>query len=134
MRHRRSRHPPRSQRQRADLNEDALAEEAVRLGGAVHAVVTDVRDPESVARAGQAALGRFGALHVAVNNAGIVNGGRSWELSLDDWHRVLDINLFGVIHGVRAFVPLILETADEGHVVNTASMAAVLAIANIAPY
>jgi NAD(P)-dependent dehydrogenase (short-subunit alcohol dehydrogenase family) len=69
-----------------------------------------------------------------VNNAGIVNGGNSWELSLDDWHRVLDINLLGVIHGVHAFVPLILASGDEGHIVNTASMAAVLPIPNIAPY
>ena len=117
-----------------DINEGPLQEHADRLGDVVHAVVTDVRDPESVERAGRAAVDRFGALHVAVNNAGIVNGGRSWELSLDDWHRVLDINLLGVIHGVRAFVPLLLESGEEGHVVNTASMAAVLPIANIAPY
>jgi NAD(P)-dependent dehydrogenase (short-subunit alcohol dehydrogenase family) len=118
----------------ADINADTLADHATRLGDAAHPVVTDVRDPESVARAGQAAVDRFGALHVAVNNAGIVNGGKSWELSLDDWHRVLDINLLGVIHGVRAFVPLILASGEEGHVVNTASMAAVQAIPNIAPY
>jgi NAD(P)-dependent dehydrogenase (short-subunit alcohol dehydrogenase family) len=117
-----------------DINEAPLQEHADRLGDATHLVVTDVRDPESMARAGQAAVDHFGALHVAVNNAGIVNGGNSWELSLDDWHRVLDINLFGVIHGVHAFVPLILANGEEGHVVNTASMAAVLAIPNIAPY
>lgn len=118
----------------ADINEETLARHAARLGDAVHPVVTDVRDPDAVARAGQAAVDRFGALHVAVNNAGIVNGGNSWELSLEDWHRVLDINLLGVIHGVRAFVPLILAAGQEGHVVNTASMAAVQAIPNIAPY
>jgi NAD(P)-dependent dehydrogenase (short-subunit alcohol dehydrogenase family) len=117
-----------------DINEGPLKEHADRLGDAVHPVVTDVRDPDSVARAGQAAVDLFGALHVAVNNAGIVNGGSSWELSLDDWHRVLDINLLGVIHGVHAFVPLILASGEEGHVVNTASMAAVLPIPNIAPY
>jgi NAD(P)-dependent dehydrogenase (short-subunit alcohol dehydrogenase family) len=69
-----------------------------------------------------------------MNNAGIVNGGNAWELTLDQWHAVLDINLWGVIHGVRSFVPRILGTGEEGHVVNTASMAAVLPVAGIAPY
>ena len=117
-----------------DITEGPLAEHAGRIGDAVHPVVADVRDPEALARAGQVAVDRFGALNVAVNNAGIVNGGPAWELSLDDWHRVLDINLLGVIHGVRAFVPLILASGDEGHVVNTASMAAVQPIPGIAPY
>ena len=76
----------------------------------------------------------FGGLHVAVNNAGVVNGGNSWELSLEEWHRVLDTNLWGVIHGVRAFVPLLLISGEEGYVVNTASMAAVLPVKGIAPY
>lgn len=69
-----------------------------------------------------------------MNNAGIVNGGNSWELSLEEWHRVLDTNLWGVIHGVRAFVPRILASGEEGHVVNTSSMAAVLALPGIGPY
>jgi NAD(P)-dependent dehydrogenase (short-subunit alcohol dehydrogenase family) len=63
-----------------------------------------------------------------------VNGGNSWELPLEEWHRVIDTNLWGVIHGVRAFVPLILASGEEGHVVNTSSMAAVLALPGIAPY
>jgi NAD(P)-dependent dehydrogenase (short-subunit alcohol dehydrogenase family) len=63
-----------------------------------------------------------------------VNGGPSWELPLEEWHRVLDVNLWGVIHGIRAFVPRILATGEEGHVVNTASMAAVLPRANLGPY
>jgi len=71
---------------------------------------------------------------VAVNNAGVVNGGRSWELSLEEWHRVIDTNLWGVIHGVRSFVPRILASGAEGHLVNVASMAAVLPRAGIAPY
>ncbi len=118
----------------ADLDEQAVASHAERIGGAVSAVRCDVRDPESVDAVGRAAVGRYGALHVAVNNAGIVNGGTSWELSLDEWHRVVDTNLWGVIHGVRSFVPLILATGEEGHVVNTASMASVLARAALGPY
>ncbi len=121
----------------ADVATDVLHAHASRLrdqGARVEPIVVDVSDPEAVERAAQTAIEQFGALHVAVNNAGIVNRGNSWELSLEDWHRVLDVNLWGVIHGVRAFVPRILATADEGHVVNTASMAAVMAIGRLGPY
>ena len=118
----------------ADIDEAALETESRRIGDAVVPVAVDVRDQTSVERAGQRALDAFGALHVAVNNAGIVNGGNSWELSLEDWHGVIDTNLWGVIHGVRAFVPLILASGEEGHVVNISSMAAVLALPGIGPY
>jgi NAD(P)-dependent dehydrogenase (short-subunit alcohol dehydrogenase family) len=79
-------------------------------------------------------MDRFGGLHIAVNNAGIVNGGTSWELPLEAWRAVLDVNLWGVIHGIRGFIPRILETGTEGHVVNVASMASVTARAGIGPY
>lgn len=102
-------------------------------GERVIGVITDVRDPDSVEQLGAATVDAFGALHVAVNNAGIVNRGPAWELSLDEWHRVLDINLWGVIHGVRSFVPHIIASGS-GHVVNVASMAAVNIIPNLAPY
>jgi NAD(P)-dependent dehydrogenase (short-subunit alcohol dehydrogenase family) len=121
----------------ADLDEDGVRAQADRLaaGGAdVHATAVDVRDQESVERVGREAVERFGGLHVAVNNAGIVNRGRSWELSLEEWHRVLDVNLWGVLHGIRAFVPRILATGEEGHVVNTGSMASVTALAKLGPY
>lgn len=120
-----------------DLDADRLSDEAESLrqrGADVHTVVLDVRDGDAVERAGREAVDRFGALHVAVNNAGIVNGGFSWELELDDWRRVLDINLWGVIHGIRAFVPLILASNEEGHVVNVASMAAVSPRSKLGPY
>ena len=119
----------------ADIDETAL-DGGVASGSARpwFPFVVDVRDQGSVERAGQLAIEAFGALHVAVNNAGIVNGGNSWELPLEDWHRVIDTNLWGVIHGVRAFVPLILASGEEGHVVNTSSMAAVLALPGIGPY
>jgi NAD(P)-dependent dehydrogenase (short-subunit alcohol dehydrogenase family) len=121
----------------ADLNAEALDRESGRLrdaGADVQAVVTDVRDPDSVEGLGRAVVDVFGDLHVAVNNAGIVNGGNTWELSLAEWHRVIDVNLWGVIHGIRTFVPLILASGQEGHVVNTASMAAVQAIGGLGPY
>jgi NAD(P)-dependent dehydrogenase (short-subunit alcohol dehydrogenase family) len=121
----------------ADVNEEMLETQTERLrdaGADVHAVVVDVRDPDAVDRAGRAALDHFGRLHVAVNNAGIVVTGKSWELPLDEWHRVIDVDLWGVIHGVRSFVPLILASGEEGHVVNTASMAAVTAMDGLGPY
>jgi len=121
----------------ADIDDDNLRSHAARLaaqGAEVVAVTTDVRDPDAVERVGAAAVERFGKLHVAVNNAGVVNGGYSWEIPLEDWHRVVDVDLWGVIHGIRSFVPRILASQEEGHVVNTASMAAVLSIARIGPY
>ena len=120
-----------------DLDADALGEQAARLtaGGArVLAVGTDVRDPEAVEHLGRAAVDTFGGLHVAVNNAGIVNRGNSWELPLEEWHRVLDVDLWGVVHAIRAFVPRILATGEEGHVVTTASMASVTALRELGPY
>jgi NAD(P)-dependent dehydrogenase (short-subunit alcohol dehydrogenase family) len=121
----------------ADLDDDGLQAEAERLraeGAEVLAIEVDVRDPDAMDRVGRAVSERFGALHVAVNNAGVVNGGRSWELPLEDWRTVIDVDLWGVIHGVRTFVPLILGTGEEGHVVNVASMAAVLTLERLAPY
>jgi NAD(P)-dependent dehydrogenase (short-subunit alcohol dehydrogenase family) len=121
----------------ADIDEASLLEQSERLraaDAAVLAVVTDVRDPDAVDALAERAVSHFGGLHVAVNNAGIVNGGLSWELPLEEWHRVLDINLWGVIHGVHSFVPRILATGEEGHVVNTASMAAVAALPQLGPY
>jgi NAD(P)-dependent dehydrogenase (short-subunit alcohol dehydrogenase family) len=121
----------------ADIDEDRLGAEAARLqgnGADVVPVPADVRDSQSVDAVGRSVMQHFGTLHVAVNNAGVVGGGNSWEISLDEWHRVIDVDLWGVIHGVRTFVPLILASGDGGHVVNVASMAAVLALPRLAPY
>jgi NAD(P)-dependent dehydrogenase (short-subunit alcohol dehydrogenase family) len=121
----------------ADIDEQNLRTHAARLtdqDADVLAVTVDVRDPDAVERVAAAAVERFGQLHVAVNNAGVVTGGYSWEIPLEDWHRVIDIDLWGVIHGVRAFVPRILASGEEGHVVNTASMAAVVALGRLGPY
>jgi NAD(P)-dependent dehydrogenase (short-subunit alcohol dehydrogenase family) len=118
-----------------DLDGDAVTRAASAVsGGEVAALAVDVRDPDALSRAADHAVERFGALNIAVNNAGIVNGGNSWELGLDEWHRVIDVDLWGVIHGVGAFVPRILASGAEGHVVNVASMAAVTARAGIGPY
>ena len=120
-----------------DLDGDTVAQAATALrqeGAEVDSFQLDVRDPDAVVAAGREVVQRFGALHIAVNNAGIVNRGLSWELALEDWHRVVDVDLWPVIHGVRAFVPLILASGEEGHVVNVASMAAVLPQERLGPY
>jgi NAD(P)-dependent dehydrogenase (short-subunit alcohol dehydrogenase family) len=120
-----------------DIDEGALTAVAARLtetGADVHALPSDVSDPEAVDRVAQGVVERYGKLNVAVNNAGIVNRGNSWELTLEEWHRVLDINLWGVIHGIRSFVPLILSSGEEGHVVNTGSTASVLPLGRLGPY
>jgi len=121
----------------ADKDKGNLHRQAEHLrdqGHRVHPVVADVCDPVAVDGVGRAAMDTFGALHVAVNNAGVVSRGFCWELPLEDWHRVIDVDLWGVIHGVRSFVPLILSSAEEGHVVNVASMAAVHTMDRLGPY
>jgi NAD(P)-dependent dehydrogenase (short-subunit alcohol dehydrogenase family) len=124
----------------ADVDERSLARraEALRTGGAaVEAVPADVADAAAVEALAQAALTRFGAVHLVCNNAGIIRPGRTWELPLADWERVIQVNLLGVVHGVRTFVPLLLEAVErgeEGHVVNVASMAAVVPVPWIGPY
>jgi NAD(P)-dependent dehydrogenase (short-subunit alcohol dehydrogenase family) len=120
-----------------DRDETSLAEHAKRLtdaGAEVRSLVVDVTDPDAMERAAESAVEQLGALHVCMNNAGIVTGGNSWELPLTEWHRVIDVDLWGVIHGIHAFVPRILASGEPGWVVNTASMAAVTAIAGIGPY
>ena len=121
----------------ADVEEGALraSADAVRaLGpGDVEAVRCDVSEPpRSSARRGT--LERFGGVHVLCNNAGVVTLGSTWEQSADDWRWVLDVDLWGVVHGVRTFVPILLRQGVPGHVVNTASIAGLLPSPTIAPY
>src|SRR5438094_9565103 len=86
-------------------------------------VPTDVTSYDSVCSLRDAALSAYGAVHVVCNNAGIGAGaeGPIWEHELNDWRWALEVNLWGVIHGINAFVPVMLEQGDEGHVVNTSS-------------
>jgi len=110
----------------ADVEEGALtktAREMEQAGATVLAVPTDVSRAADVEALARRALDRFGAVHVVFNNAGVYVAGATWEHSLADWEWVLGVNLWGVIHGVRTFVPILLEQKDEGHVINTASMA-----------
>lgn len=109
----------------ADVEEGALkdAEGELAGGGApVLSVPTDVRDGAAVDALRDAALDRFGAVHVVCNNAGVAVGGRTWEHTVADWEWILGVNLWGVVHGVRSFTPVLLDQG-EGHIVNVASMA-----------
>lgn len=112
----------------ADIEEPALAEAADLLAGRgaeVLPVPTDVARDDQVDALRDRALEAFGAVHVVCNNAGVSGIGRPvWEMTKRDWEWVLGVNLWGVINGVRAFVPVLLEQ-DAGHVVNTASLAGV---------
>jgi NAD(P)-dependent dehydrogenase (short-subunit alcohol dehydrogenase family) len=108
----------------ADLEEEALkrAEDELRAAGAaVASLRTDVSKAEDVEALAQFAVDTFGAVHVACNNAGVGVGGVTWQNTVKDWEWVLGVNLWGVIHGVRSFVPRMLAQGDECHIVNTAS-------------
>jgi NAD(P)-dependent dehydrogenase (short-subunit alcohol dehydrogenase family) len=118
----------------ADVQRDALdraVEELKAQGASVIAAVCDVRKSEQVQALADAAVAEFGAVHLVFNNAGVGSGGLIWENTEADWEWVIGVNVWGVIHGVRIFTKLMLETAAkdasfEGHIVNTASMAGLL--------
>jgi NAD(P)-dependent dehydrogenase (short-subunit alcohol dehydrogenase family) len=116
----------------ADVEEEPLQQAADELGAL--GVRTDVADADSVAALADATLERFGAVHVLCNNAGVGGGGRIRDLTLNDWKWVIDVNLWGVVHGLHSFLPHLLANADGGHVVNTASVAGLLAGPGIGPY
>ncbi|HEX2648260.1 MAG TPA: SDR family NAD(P)-dependent oxidoreductase [Candidatus Dormibacteraeota bacterium] len=120
----------------ADVEEDALEKAADELGelGKVMAVPTDVSRSESVEELRRQAEA-FGQVRVVCNNAGVggVTGGPAWEKPLAEWQWVLGVNLWGVINGVRAFMPGMVRR-DEGNIVNTASAAGLLPFAFASPY
>ena len=110
------------------------------LGAQVLAVKTDVSKAQAVQALADATLQRFGAPNLVFNNAGVGGtGGLVWENTARDWEWVLGVNVWGVVHGVRIFTPLMLEAAKkdasfEGHIVNTASMAGLLTAPNMGIY
>lgn len=118
----------------ADVDPDGLAAAAGKVDAEVETVGCDVSDPQAVEHLAERAYDRFGAVHLLCNNAGVGGGGPMSELSLRDWQWVLGVNLWGVIHGVTSFLPRMLASGDEGHIVNTASMAGFFAAPNMGPY
>jgi NAD(P)-dependent dehydrogenase (short-subunit alcohol dehydrogenase family) len=126
----------------ADVQADALeraAAEIRALGAEVLAQQVDVSQAEQVAALAVATRATFGVPHLVFNNAGVGGGGLIWESTLADWQWVLGVNVMGVVHGVHAFTPMMLEAAGadatyEGHIVNTASMAGLLNAPNMGVY
>jgi NAD(P)-dependent dehydrogenase (short-subunit alcohol dehydrogenase family) len=121
----------------ADLDDSGLERAATELVGRsceVLTVPTDVADAGAVDALAHAAVERFGEVHVVCNNAGVGGwGARSWEQPAEVWDWVLRVNVMGVVHGVRAFTPLLLERGD-GHIVNTASLAGLAVVPHLGPY
>jgi NAD(P)-dependent dehydrogenase (short-subunit alcohol dehydrogenase family) len=111
----------------ADIQKDAVEQAAHRLSGTnkrVMPVRIDVTQEQSVLDALAQAERNFGKLHIACNNAGVpMHGTRLTDVPRDDWEFVIGVNMWGVIHGIRHFVPAILKHGEEGHVVNTGSVA-----------
>ncbi len=119
-----------------DIEEGPLQQavgELTSKGAEALGVATDVADGASVRALRDAALDRFGAVHLVHNNAGIGLGGPIWEVTEEDWRWILGVNLWGVIHGVATFTPLLIEQG-EGHIVNTASIAGLIAAPFLGPY
>ena len=125
-----------------DVQQDALdaaAHELESAGAQVLALKVDVSSDTQMQALGAAVLARFGAPHFVFNNAGVGSGGLIWENSLNDWQWVLGVNVMGVVHGLRVFIPMMLAAAKQdpawqGHIVNTASMAGLLNPPNMGVY
>ncbi|NQX89557.1 MAG: SDR family NAD(P)-dependent oxidoreductase [Halioglobus sp.] len=113
-----------------DIEQDALLETvaALSVNGPCMGVVTDVSKSEDVQHLADRAVEEFGGIHIACNNAGVFAGGLLWEESVADYQWQLGVNVWGVIHGIRTFVPIMQTQDAECHLVNTASMAAVTAM------
>ncbi|MBK0393382.1 SDR family oxidoreductase [Ramlibacter algicola] len=125
-----------------DVQQDALdkaAAEMQQAGAQVLARRVDVAKADQMEALAKAVAERFGAPHFVFNNAGVGAGGLVWENSVADWEWVLGVNVWGVVHGVRLFTPMMLEAARkdpayQGHIVNTASMAGLLTPPNMGIY
>lgn len=120
----------------ADIEEDVLEEAAAGLrenGAEVFTVQTDCGDAASMDNLAAESLAHYGSVHVVCNNAGVGARGTMWKLGVNDWEFVLRVNLWGVIHGVRVFTPHLVEQ-DEGHIVNTGSMAGLVSVSGTGPY
>ena len=121
----------------ADIETDAL-QTAVKslqeISPDIRGTICDVADAQSVERAAQAAFDAFGRVHVVCNNAGVAAGGGIDHISLDNWRWVIDVNLMGVLHGIKSFLPHIRAHGEGGHIVNTASMAGMQGGLGLSPY
>jgi NAD(P)-dependent dehydrogenase (short-subunit alcohol dehydrogenase family) len=121
----------------ADVEEGALAQaeqELRAIGATVLAVRTDVSKIDDVKLLAERTLNAFGAVHILFNNAGVWAGSNAWETPIEDWAWTLNVNLWGVIHGIQAFLPIMLAQEEESYIINTSSIAGLLSSHAIAPY
>jgi len=121
----------------ADVDEAGITEVARAItarGGAAVAVKTDVASIEQVQALADRAWNSFGAVHILCNNAGVAVWGGLEAATYPDWQWVIGVNLWGVIHGLLAFVPRMIAQREEGHIVNTASMAGLVATGGMGIY
>jgi NAD(P)-dependent dehydrogenase (short-subunit alcohol dehydrogenase family) len=120
----------------ADLKEAGLVETAALLPPDVDCMtaVCDVSDAAAVDRLADEAYERFGNVEVLFNNAGIFTAGSVWKSTPVEWHRVMSVNVMGVVNGVRSFVPRMLESGRAAHIVNTASMAGLVSTPGFSVY
>ena len=103
--------------------------ELAKDGGEVIGVACDVSSSDAVAKLRDEALERFGKVHVLCNNAGVASGGdgrATWEAAPEDWDWVMGVNFDGVLHGIRHFIPTMIDQGEPGHIVNTASLAGLM--------
>ncbi|NUT78806.1 SDR family NAD(P)-dependent oxidoreductase [Pseudomonas sp. C1C7] len=112
----------------------SLCDELKAGGVQAVACVTDVGDVQQVERLRDCAVEQFGGVDLLFNNAGVMQTGFSWEITDAQWQRMLDVNLGGVLNGIRTFVPLLLSQGRGAHVINTASLAGLVSSPLMAPY
>jgi NAD(P)-dependent dehydrogenase (short-subunit alcohol dehydrogenase family) len=121
----------------ADIEADVLraaVKSMQEISPHVRGTICDVADAGSVERAAQASFDAFGKVHVVCNNAGVAAGGGIDHISLDNWRWVIDVNLMGVLHGIKSFLPHVRAHGEGGHIVNTASMAGMQSDLGFSPY
>jgi NAD(P)-dependent dehydrogenase (short-subunit alcohol dehydrogenase family) len=111
-----------------------VADELKASGAEAEAFGVDVTDRDDVLRLADAVVDRFGKVHIICNNAGVAVGGEMWSAPMEDWTYTMDVNFWGVLYGVQAFVPRILEHGEGGYVVNTASMAGLTGMSFLGMY
>lgn len=121
----------------ADIDADAVAalrDELCAAGGTAVAATCDVRDPNAMQELAETTYRDLGAVRLLVNNAGVEQFGYLWDTPVENWRRVVDINISGVFHGVRAFLPRMMATDEPAWVWNLSSVGGVVAIPLQAPY
>lgn len=118
----------------ADIDAEALAAFSASLHGDRVAIATDVSDSDSVEALARHSYQHFGRVDLLFNNAGILKTGFSWTIAAEQWKRSFDINVHGVVNGLRAFVPRMIEAGEPAHIVNTSSIGGFLASPLMAPY